>query len=110
MHLLDGRIKDAMEFWAPIEPPGQFLAHCSAYYVAAHRRALRDKVPTVPLMLASERLLNPHFDRGLRRYADIIFALVNSQDGVASASDQSPRAVDVAGVIGAAATSASKVT
>merc|ERR1711971_1407896 len=61
-HLLDMRMKEVMEEWVAKEPPGQFFAFCSAYYVASHRRALRDKVPTVPVTLANERLLNPYFD------------------------------------------------
>mmetsp|Transcript_50438 Transcript_50438/g.163210 ORF Transcript_50438/g.163210 Transcript_50438/m.163210 type:complete len:970 (+) Transcript_50438:124-3033(+) len=112
-HLLEGRVKESLDTWGPVEPPGQFLAFCGAYYVAAHRRANRDKVPTVPCTLASERLLNPHFDRGLRRYAEIVLALLDAQatpDGAAALTDEAPPAAAVmdapGGAEGAGAASA----
>ncbi|CAK0806246.1 unnamed protein product, partial [Prorocentrum cordatum] len=82
--LLGQRVLDAAETWAPREPPGQFLNLCGAFYAAAHRQTLRDRVPTVPCTLASERLVNPNFDRSLRRHADVLLALLEAQAGPAA--------------------------
>jgi len=82
--LLEHRLEESLEEWAGLEAPGQFLALCGAFYVAAHRRSLRDKVPTVPFMLKSERLINPHFDRGLLRHAEVVIAMLEAQTGTRS--------------------------
>ncbi|CAE7336634.1 PNKD [Symbiodinium natans] len=52
-------------------PPGHFLAVCSAFYTAAHRRALRDRLPTVPVLLDGERMINPRFNT-LREHARVL--------------------------------------
>eukprot|EP00933_Yihiella_yeosuensis_P021208 TRINITY_DN16845_c0_g1_i1.p1 TRINITY_DN16845_c0_g1~~TRINITY_DN16845_c0_g1_i1.p1 ORF type:complete len:803 (-),score=120.13 TRINITY_DN16845_c0_g1_i1:155-2563(-) len=67
--LLEFRLQESLSDWASTESPGRFMALCSAFYVSAHRRALRDKLPTVPVSLAGERMVNPYFDHGLRQRA-----------------------------------------
>mmetsp|Transcript_30214 Transcript_30214/g.87705 ORF Transcript_30214/g.87705 Transcript_30214/m.87705 type:complete len:984 (-) Transcript_30214:70-3021(-) len=111
-NLLEMRVKDAMDSWCAVEPPGQFLSNCGAFYIAAHRRSLRDKVPTVPTTLANERLLNPHFDRGLRRYAETLVALVEADMAPAAGSvvegdakGATPQLVMAAAPVGHSATS-----
>ncbi|CAE7946404.1 Gba [Symbiodinium sp. KB8] len=54
-------------------PPGYFIAVCSAFYTAAHRRALRDRLPTVPVLLDGEQMVNPRF-KALRRHARTLLA------------------------------------
>ncbi|CAE8581859.1 unnamed protein product, partial [Polarella glacialis] len=96
--LLEHGLSEALNnsAWASSEPPDRFMALCSAFYVASHRRALRDKLPTVPVSLTGERAVNPHFDHGLRKYADTLFAACEALEGSgdqAEAKDGKPLAV-----------------
>eukprot|EP00931_Biecheleriopsis_adriatica_P087292 TRINITY_DN61789_c0_g1_i1.p1 TRINITY_DN61789_c0_g1~~TRINITY_DN61789_c0_g1_i1.p1 ORF type:complete len:862 (-),score=180.33 TRINITY_DN61789_c0_g1_i1:34-2475(-) len=74
--LLENGVGEALATWAPTEPPGRFMALCSAFYVASHRRALRDKLPTVPVSLAGERMVNPMFDYGLQKHVQTLLSAV----------------------------------
>jgi len=82
--ILEMGLQDAIVSWAATETPGNFLCLCSAFYVAAHKRALRDKLPTVPVSLESERLVNPHFDRGLQRHVEVVLELLEASDSVSA--------------------------
>jgi len=86
--LLGCHIEDLMNSGkSGAEPPGYFLNLCGAYFSAAHRRGLRDKLPTVPCTLASERRINPYFDRSLKHHVRAIMNLVEAQSGQVASAD-----------------------
>lgn len=73
---------------AASRPPGYFIAVCSAFYTAAHRRALRDRLPTVPVLLDGEQMVNPRF-KALRRHARTLLAAAQQAGVQGEATDLS---------------------
>eukprot|EP00930_Biecheleria_cincta_P049150 TRINITY_DN34398_c0_g1_i1.p1 TRINITY_DN34398_c0_g1~~TRINITY_DN34398_c0_g1_i1.p1 ORF type:complete len:757 (+),score=130.54 TRINITY_DN34398_c0_g1_i1:262-2271(+) len=78
--LMEQNLHESLDSPTVTKSPGRFMKFVSAFYVASHRRALRDKLPTVPISLSGERMINPHFNHGLRRHVDTLLSAINADE------------------------------